>query len=168
MGYRVKGAFKKYRNKVIVALILWLVLTMVFVSPVSIAIKDAVEAGGFDFAIFCTSLGREIVNPFKALFGCFSANYIGMFWSVFSKFSLVYAICMAIGIIQSVPRNEYEDIEHGSSDWCEHGEQYKVLSQDKGIILAQNNCLPVDKRGNVNVLVVGGSGSRKIYIICYT
>ena len=30
-----------------------------------------------------------------------------------------------------------------------------VLSKKEGIILAENNYLPVDKRGNVNVLVVG-------------
>ena len=41
------------------------------------------------------------------------------------------------------------------------GEQYQILNNKKGIVLAENNNLPVDKRGNVNVLVVGGSGSGK-------
>ncbi len=41
------------------------------------------------------------------------------------------------------------------------GEQYQILNNKKGIVLAENNYLPVDKRGNVNVLVVGGSGSGK-------
>ena len=31
----------------------------------------------------------------------------------------------------------------------------KILDKNKGIVLAENNYLPVDKRGNVNVLVVG-------------
>ena len=31
----------------------------------------------------------------------------------------------------------------------------KILSKNKGIILAEDNYLPLDKRGNVNVLVVG-------------
>ena len=35
------------------------------------------------------------------------------------------------------------------------GEQYQILNNKKGIVLAENNYLPVDKRGNVNVLVVG-------------
>lgn len=51
-------------------------------------------------------------------------------------------------------KNEYSDIEHGSSDWAS-GEQYSVLSPKKGILLAEKHYLPVDKRGNVNVLVVG-------------
>ena len=66
-----------------------------------------------------------------------------------------------IGLFKSRPKHEYTDIEHGSSDWSEGGEQYHILSRNKGIILAQNNYLPIDKRGNVNVLVVGGSGSGK-------
>ena len=60
-----------------------------------------------------------------------------------------------------MPKHRYDDIEHGSSDWSGHGEQYQVLSRRSGIILAENNYLPLDKRGNVNVLVVGGSGSGK-------
>ena len=46
-------------------------------------------------------------------------------------------------------------MEHGSSDWSEHGEQYRILSKNKGIILAEDNYLPVDKRGNINTLIVG-------------
>ena len=57
--------------------------------------------------------------------------------------------------IKNEVKNEYSDIEHGSSDWSQRGEQYKILDKNKGIVLAENNYLPVDKRGNVNVLVVG-------------
>ena len=68
---------------------------------------------------------------------------------------MFYAIFFFIGIVRSAPKNEYTDIEHGSSDWSQRGEQYKILNKNKGIILAEDNYLPVDKRGNVNVLVVG-------------
>ena len=64
-------------------------------------------------------------------------------------------IIFLVGFFKSTPKNEYTDIEHGSSDWNQKGEQYKILDKNKGIILAENNYLPVDKRGNVNVLVVG-------------
>ena len=66
-----------------------------------------------------------------------------------------FVLFFFIGFVKSAPKNEYTDIEHGSSDWSQRGEQYQVLSKNKGIILAENNYLPVDKRGNVNVLVVG-------------
>ena len=77
------------------------------------------------------------------------------FLKVWGYFSLFYFLISLIGIIRAIPKHEYSDIEHGSSDWCEGGEQYKILSPNKGIILAEKNYLPVDKRGNVNVLVVG-------------
>ena len=78
-----------------------------------------------------------------------------MFWSVLWKFSLVYLLAVTIGITKAIPKHEYDGIENGSSDWCTNGEEYKTLSSKKGIILAEKEYLPVDKRGNVNVLVVG-------------
>lgn len=83
------------------------------------------------------------------------AEYVSEFFSLLWKFTIVYAIFMFVGFVRTAPKNEYTDIEQGSSDWASKGEQYKVLSNKKGIILAENNYLPVDKRGNVNVLVVG-------------
>lgn len=64
-------------------------------------------------------------------------------------------LLVIIGLIRTAPKHEYDKIEHGSSDWAANGEQYKVLSKKKGIILAEDNYLPLNKRGNVNVLVVG-------------
>ena len=68
---------------------------------------------------------------------------------------IIHILFFFIGFVKSAPKNEYSDIEHGSSDWSQRGEQYKILDKNKGIVLAENNYLPVDKRGNVNVLVVG-------------
>lgn len=169
MGYKFKGAVRKYKNKVLAAVILWAVLTIVFVCPLALAIQDSFSAGnGWDSQSFFTTFGENIVNPFSALGKCFSATYINAFFTCFKYYTLIYAVFVLIGFIKAIPKSEYEDIEHGSSDWSINGEQYKILSPDKGIILAEKNYLPVNKRGNVNVLVVGGSGSRKICIICYT
>ena len=87
-------------------------------------------------------------------FGSFG-NYVAEFFSLLWKFTIIYIIFMFIGFVKTAPKNEYTDIEQGSSDWATGGEQYKVLSRSKGILLAEKNYLPVDKRGNVNVLVVG-------------
>lgn len=152
---KIRRGIKKYRNKFIVAFILWVVLSIVFVSPVSIAIQEAMAKGGFDFAVFVETIGSLITNPFKSLGLSFETQYIASFWGILWKFTLVYIIVMCIGIAKSMPKHEYDDIEHGSSDWCENGEEYKTLNKNKGIILAEKEYLPVDKRGNVNVLVVG-------------
>ena len=71
------------------------------------------------------------------------------------KFSLLYGIVCLIGFIRTMPKHRYDDIEHGSSDWSENGEQYKVLSKKSGLILAEDNYLPLDKMGNINTLIVG-------------
>ncbi len=169
MGYKFKGAVRKYKGKITAAIILWIVLTIVFICPLSLAVKDSFHPGSeWDSASFFTTFGTNIVNPFSAFVKCFYAEYIGAFFNCFKWYTIIYGFFIAIGFIKAIPKSEYEDIEHGSSDWSINGEQYKILSPDKGIILAQKNYLPVDKRGNVNVLVVGGSGSRKICIICYT
>ena len=52
---------------------------------------------------------------------------------------------MIIGIRKLKPKSEYTDIEHGSSGWAENGEQYKVLNKKEGIILAEDNYLPLNK-----------------------
>lgn len=77
-----------------------------------------------------------------------------MFFDMTKYSILFFGFFVIIGIGKAFPTHEYQDIENGSSDWCEGGEQYKVLHKSKGIILAEKNYLPVDKRGNVNVLVV--------------
>lgn len=100
-------------------------------------------------------------NPFKGLSEIISNGYMGAYIKSLVVFSIIFAIFFIVGVARSAPKNEYTDFEHGSSDWSKNGEQYTVLSNKKGIILAENNYLPVDKRGNVNVLVVGGSGSGK-------
>ena len=98
-----------------------------------------------EFMTSYTKLG-EVLGSF--------GNYAKEFFSLIWKFTLVYGIFMFVGFVKTAPKNEYTDIEQGSSAWAGKGEQYKILSRNKGIILAENNYLPVDKRGNVNVLVV--------------
>ncbi len=76
-------------------------------------------------------------------------------------FSLFYFSVVGVGLWRSRRKTEYSGKEHGSSDWSKGGEQYKVLSRNSGLILAEENYLPLDKKGNLNVLIVGGSGSGK-------
>ena len=153
---KIKRAIKKSKGKIIVILILWLILAIVFVAPIAISLQDAGEAKKIEmFNVFFERIGETIVNPFNSIALAFSTTYIASFLDWLWKFSLVYLIFAIVGIAKAMPKHEYDDIEHGSSDWCENGEEYKTLSKTKGIILAEKEFLPVDKRGNVNVLVVG-------------
>lgn len=157
---KMQKAFEKNKKYLILFLVLWIVLEIVLIAPMSVAIAESSVQGKFDLAFFIENLGKE-VSSFTAItrigsVGAGSAFGKGTLW-----LTILCLVVTAIGIIKSKPKNNYEDIENGSSDWCEGGEQYKILNKNKGIILAEDNYLPVDKRGNVNVLVVGGSGSGK-------
>jgi len=155
MGYKVQGAVRRNKKNFIIYGILWVILSIVFVMPMAYSITNATVNDVFNWAKFFDEIYKAMTN-FGEVFGkTFTPTYIGTFGSTLLKFTVLYAIFVLVGLIKTAPKNEYSDIEHGSSDWAKGGEQYRILSDKKGIILAQDNYLPVDKRGNVNVLVVG-------------
>ena len=159
MNYKISGAIRRTRKYFIIFAILWLFISIVLVMPLTIAIHEAQVQQDI------TAGFEGIVNSMQHIFQSFGTLFSeGIFLQYLKNvglFTILFAILMVIGLIKASPKNEYTDMEHGSSDWSKNGEQYQVLSNKKGIILAENNYLPVDKRGNVNVLVVGGSGSGK-------
>lgn len=158
---KMQKAFEKNKKYLILFLILWIVLEIVLIAPMSVAIAESTSAQGqFELANFIENFGKE-VSSFTAITRIGSAGAGSTFGKGTLWLTILCLVVTAIGIIKSKPKSNYEDIENGSSDWCEGGEQYKILSKNKGIILAEDNYLPVDKIGNVNVLVVGGSGSGK-------
>lgn len=155
MNYKVQGAVRRNRRNFIIFIILWIILSIVLVMPVAYSITEATVNGVFEMKIFFTKIYDAMSHFGTVIAKTFTPGYIGTYFSLLLKFTVAYAIFVLIGLIKTAPKNEYSDIEHGSSDWSKNGEQYRVLSNKNGIILAQNNYLPVDKRGNVNVLVVG-------------
>lgn len=109
---------------------------------------------GFDWYELFIALGKYLPAPQKSIPLCFTKEYFSTFFKGVQISFFVYIIIVGIGFYKAIPKHEYDDVEHGSSKWSEGGEQYAILSKKKGIILAEKNYLPVDKRGNVNVLVV--------------
>ncbi len=183
MGFfeKLKMALKKIKGKLIVATVLIIAVLLWGVAPFTVAIKmsyvpvideetqdfirneDGTIKEDFEWSMFFETLlgvdamgeatGYGLRNPFASVAKCFS-DYLGAYLYTCRIFLLFYATFILVGIIRAMPKHEYENIENGSSDWSENGEQYQILSRNKGIILAEKNFLPTDKRGNVNVLVV--------------
>ena len=161
MNYKLQKAFKKGKTTIIVSVILWLLLAVIVIMPWTCGCYQMKLLGKFDMDQFLRVYMKTTTSPSTGFKAIFSSGIFGEYIKNLFGFTLFYTIFVAIGIIRLMPKHQYDDIEHGSSDWSENGEQYKVLSKKSGIILAENNYLPLDKRGNVNVLVVGGSGSGK-------
>ena len=165
MNYKITEGFKKNKKVIIIGLVLWIVLIIVLVLPFTVAKYRAAlfaQAGQGDFINnFIDLYGKSITSLGTSVNYILEKGLIGTFFSNLFVITIVYIIFFIIGFVRTMPKHQYDNIEHGSSDWSKGGEQYKILSNKEGIILAENNYLPVDKRGNVNVLVVGGSGSGK-------
>ena len=160
MNYKIQGAFRRNRRYMLIFGILWLFIAIVLIVPFTIGWEATLEAkdlgeGITKFVSAMQNLGSSIGKIFS------TPELLFVYLKNVGVYTLIYAVFFIIGIAKSAPKHEYTDFEHGSSDWSRNGEQYAVLSNKKGIILAEDNYLPVDKRGNTNVLVVGGSGSGK-------
>lgn len=155
-GEKIRRALQKMKGRLIIYGIVIIVGIFGLVAPFSRAVTDAniaAQAGNDWFETFFTKLGY--VSQFgDNMSAVFSAKYFPNFWTGTFWFIIFSIIFMFIGIYKAIPKHEYDEIENGSSDWAQNGEQYRVLSKKSGIILAEKNYLPVDKRGNVNVLVV--------------
>ena len=166
MLYKITEGFRKNKKLLIIGLVLWVILAIVLVLPFTVAKNVATlltqNDPNLDFLTkFFEVFGQAIKAPGQSIGYIFKHAIFGDFFSNIFVLTIFYLIIFIIGFVRTMPKNQYDNIEHGSSDWSTGGEQYKVLSNKAGIILAENNYLPVDKRGNVNVLVVGGSGSGK-------
>lgn len=158
---KLKKVISQSKKILIVIAVLWTILAIVLVSPVACAITEATsETGVFDISIFIQNTISNITS-FTSITKVWGEQYIGTFGTCLMYYTIAFIICSIIGFIKSKPKGEYHNIEHGSSGWSENGEQYQILSKNKGLILAEENCLPIDKRGNINTLIVGGSGSGK-------
>ncbi len=154
MNYKIEGAIRRNKNKFIICAVLWLILVIVLVAPLAYS-SFQVKQGGVSLETFINTFVSSVTNPFVTFANIFMQGATSNFISILIVFTIFYMIFFFIGFFKSAPKNEYSDIEHGSSDWSQRGEQYRILSKNKGIILAEDNYLPLDKRGNVNVLVVG-------------
>ncbi len=150
MENKISYALKKCKSVLIVVLILWVLLSIVLIAPASVALIDSETSEVSFFEILFDNMS----NFGETIGRAFTKSYI----KTFLKGDLYLLISLfffgIVGVIKTLPKHDYKDIEHGSSDWA-NGEEYSVLSKNKGIILAEKHYLPVDKRGNVNVLVVG-------------
>ena len=118
------------------------------------------EHGAFSLATFFDKFISSILN-FSIIGKVFTPEYIGTYFKCLGYVTVALLVLGIVAAYKASSQNEYYNKEHGSSDWSEGGEQYRILSRRKGLILAEKNFLPIDKRGNINTLIVGGSGSGK-------
>lgn len=154
MNYKIKNTLKKSKMAFIIGIAIWIFLSILLSAPIAVSKVESTINGQFDINIFLDKIINCIGDISGNMSKIFKSDYIETYGKVEGYVTIGVLILFAVGFVKNMPKNEYTDIEHGSSDWA-NGEQYSVLSKKKGILLAENHYLPVDKRGNTNVLVVG-------------
>ena len=81
MGYKMDKVAKNFRKNLILFIIVWFVLTILFVAPMSIAIKQSTGVNGnFSFPIFIETI-IPAISSFNSITKVFASNYIGTFFS---------------------------------------------------------------------------------------
>lgn len=162
----MKEKLEKLKRIAIVSLIAMVILSIFVIPAIAISIVAGAQyvAPNPTSALPITSnLKFGITHPFKTI-GILKATPQGLAVYIRSirilfYLMLVFAIFMLLKKEEEI--DPWENKEHASSRWSKQGEQYSILSKTDGILLAKDNYLPVDKPGNINVMVVGGSGSGK-------
>ncbi len=151
---------KKNIKTLIVGVVIWILGMLFLVAPLAVSISESTTNSVFNIQTFLGQLPKNVTS-FSSITKTFNNETIGIFGKCTLGYTIIIAIAVGIGLYKARSKSEYDKIEHGSSDWSQGGEQYRVLSKNQGLILAENNYLPLNKIGNVNVLIVGGSGSGK-------
>lgn len=145
---------EKRKKQIILYLVLWLIFAIVFIIPAAVASIDSTTYNGEFKSDAFLSIIIDYILSIEVRVKAFQQNYIQNTGTAMKYYSVFYLVFVFISMLKA-GKGDYYDIEHGSSDWSTGGEQYKVLSKKEGIILAEKNYLPVDKHGNINVLIVG-------------
>lgn len=153
---KFKSFMEKFKKHILVYIVVWLIIAILLVAPITYTITQARMEG----ITWLQGITLHIVDnilkfPITVIF---ENTYINDFIEGMKYYSLAYLILVIVAIYKTLPKSAYDKIEHGSSDWCQPGEQYRILSKKNGLILAKENYLPIDKTGNVNVLIVGRFG----------
>ena len=154
MSYKSDKVISTIKKNIILYIILWLIITIVLIAPITYTFVNTNVNGNLSIFSFSNELIPSILK-FTTIMEMFSPKYLTPFIQTFLISTVIYCIAIGKGISKTLPKSKYDKIEHGSSDWCTDGEQYKVLSRKSGLILAKENYLPLDKKGNTNVLIVG-------------
>ena len=160
-------SFKILKKTIIPITILFLVLCIIILPSFAVAIAygnfKIIQNSEVSISIFMDNLKYSLTNPFWSIGEVFRLSQVmDAYINIFKIAIFIYYVPILYFMFKPKKKKpEWEKKEHGSAEWAKKGEQYKVLSKKEGILLAKDNYLPVDKRGNINVLVIGGSGSGK-------
>ena len=95
MNYKVKKTLKDNKKSIIIIGVLWIILTIILVSPIAYSIVEATNNGIFNLTIFLEKVFANIVS-FNSITKVFTAECIGTFFKTLLYFTIFYNIFFII------------------------------------------------------------------------
>ena len=146
--------FERIKKNLIVFIIMWVILAILAVPAITYGRIEGTKDGTLNITTFVLKFAEFYADFFNKLGEVFKEGNLSIYLNTLLWTTIVFLVSMIIIRLVS-KKDDYYGIEHGSGDWAAGGEGYSILSSKKGIILAEKYFLPIDKRGNINVLIVG-------------
>lgn len=109
---RIKILIKKSKAVLIVTLILWVILSILLVAPLTVAIVEANATGTFVFDTFFNNFLESTTKIGDNLLKVFTKEYVPTYFKVDGWFTIVLLLFATIGFVKSMPKSEYTYIEH--------------------------------------------------------
>ena len=157
------------------AFIVYLLIDIFVFGAIFIAGID--DKGDFHLIEATENFAATVSNPFETITRLFElgekANgFLTMSFYLFLGTVIAYIYYK----IKNASDHEYDGEENGSSEWSKNGLEFKrlpdgseILNKKEGFVLSKDHYLGIDQRKvkiNKNILVIGGSGARKISLLC--
>ena len=158
--------WKKNKKNIVFLGIVGILLALFFVPAFSRVTYEGSlgEAGEYAHQNKIEVFIAVVTEPLKNISIAFSKNF-GDYLGALKNYFLLYLVFAGFVLYKLNSKKEYENIEHGSADWCTSSEAYSILSPKQGMILADKYYFPVlpkpPEGKNGNILVIGGSGAGK-------
>ena len=112
MNYKIEGALKKSRVTIIISVILWFLMAIVFIMPLTCAQYTTTLLGHFDSGKFGDVFGKIAGKPILGLKTLIKYHLFLDYLKNIFGFSILYITVVTIGIIIMMPKHRYSDIEH--------------------------------------------------------
>lgn len=163
MSKKIFEIFTRLKKVMIPLLIVWLIVVIYLIPAFNISVNSThyIDPNTEYESPFMANLDYALKHPIDSIAKNMGDIMYPKYMFKVQVFTLIYIIGAIYIAAKGKTKSEYDRAEYGSARWARDGEEYRILSKKGGILLSQKHFLPVDKPGNINVLVIGGSGSGK-------
>ncbi len=166
----MRSKMNKLKRELMPFLIAYLIFDIIIVGTLIISIKSLpADVNSVDRITKIVENFMPNLTSFK-FFTAIFVDFIGFMTASFYTL-IAFLVLYIFWKIKFAKAYEYQDQEHGSSDWSKNGEEFdrlpdgsQILNKKEGFILSKTHYLGTDLKKvkvNKNILVVGGSGAGK-------